>query len=212
VHLEELHLLDGDPTSPLDARRREQVIERLHEYLGKGRVRHVEGVADCAVELAQRFAPELTRRAQVAGLLHDNAKKLTDAQLMEFAARFDIEPTPGELETPQLLHGKVGAALLPERFGVLDAAVAQAIRDHVVGRSGMDTLSQVLYVADQAEPGRDFPGVDLLRAAARRNLGEAVALVARHKIEYVLLKGQWLEPQTVAVWNSYRPVAEGGQE
>lgn len=180
--------------------------------MGHKRLLHVQGVADSALGLAARFAPELTRRAELAGLLHDNAKKQTDGELTELAARFDIDLSPGEAQIPQLLHGKVGAALLPERFGLDDAQIAQAVADHVAGRAQMGLLSQLLYVADQLEPGRNFPGAEGLRELAQRDLRASVAFVARKKIEYVLLKGQWLEPQTVEVWNAFRAQASGGQE
>lgn len=197
-------LLDGPADSELPPELYALVVECLRGYIGRGRIVHVEGVAASAVELARRYAPDLTRRAQVAGLLHDNAKKLTGAQLIELAARFDIVPSPAECETPQLLHGAVGAALLPQRFGVDDPEIAAAVADHVTGQAQMGLLSQILYVADQIEPGRDFPGVDELRELARRDLRAATALAARKKIEYVLLKGQALEPRTVEVWNTFR--------
>jgi predicted HD superfamily hydrolase involved in NAD metabolism len=198
-------LPEDQPAAGLAAAERAAIVARLHDYLGAGRVQHCENVADAARALALAHAPELARQAELAGLVHDSAKKLRDEQLMELAARFDILLTPGERETPQLLHGKVGAALLPERFGIHDSEVATAVADHVCGREDMGLLSQCLFVADQIAADRDFPGVAELRAAAPGDLQAAVLLVARKKIEYVLQKGQWLEPATVAVWNRFRP-------
>jgi predicted HD superfamily hydrolase involved in NAD metabolism len=195
-------------SAPLAPAERQAIVTRLHDFLGAGRVQHCENVADTAVELARRFAPELTRQAEIAGLVHDSAKKLRDEQLIELARRFDIDITPGERETPQLLHGKVGSALLPERFGIDDPEVRTAVTDHVCGRAEMGLLSQLLFVADQIAAGRDFPGVADVREVARRDLQAAVGWVARKKIEHVLGQGQWIEPATVDVWNRFRQLQD----
>jgi predicted HD superfamily hydrolase involved in NAD metabolism len=197
-------LLDGDLSQPLHPELYSKLVTRLHGFIGKGRVEHVEGVARSAVELSRLHAPALLRKAQVAALLHDHAKKLTDDELTELAVRFDIVPTSAEREVPQLMHGAIGAALLPERFGLNDDELAEAVADHVTGRPDMGRLSQLLFVADQIEPGREFPGVDQIRQLAKTDLRAAVALVARRKIEYVLQKGQVVDQRTVEVWNSFR--------
>jgi predicted HD superfamily hydrolase involved in NAD metabolism len=183
--------------------RRAEILARLGEMLGPKRVEHSAAVADAARELALRFAPGLAARAELAGLVHDSAKKLRDEELQALAAKHGLEVTEGDQRTPQLLHGKVGAALLQHNFGIDDAEVAQAVADHDTGRAGMGTLSQLLFVADQIAAGREFPGLHEVRAATQRDLSEAAALVARRKIEYVMQRGQWLEPATVAVWNEF---------
>ena len=48
-----------------------------------------------------------------------------------------------EIEEPGLLHGKVGAVLLNERFGIDDSEIFCAISDHVTGRVGMGILSKI---------------------------------------------------------------------
>jgi predicted HD superfamily hydrolase involved in NAD metabolism len=180
---------------------REAYLNQLAQYLGAKRVRHSNNVADIAVELAQRFAPELVEKAELAGLLHDHAKRFSVAELTALAARLDIEMTAGEREQPELLHGKIGAALLRERFGVDDAQIAQAVADHVTGRPDMGLLSRILYVADQAAQDRDFPGIDVLRATAQQDLEQAVLLVVKHKLNYVMLKNCPIEEQSVALYN-----------
>lgn len=180
---------------------RAHYLELLAQFLGAKRVQHSNNVADTAVELAQRFAPQLELKAEVAGLLHDNAKRLSLAELTAMAARLDIDVTAGERQQPELLHGKVGAALLSERFGVDDAEIAQAVADHVTGRPGMGRLSRILYVADQAARDREFPGIDELRATAKQDLEQAVLLVVKHKLAYVMLKNCPIEEQSVALYN-----------
>jgi predicted HD superfamily hydrolase involved in NAD metabolism len=176
---------------------------QLAQYLGATRLRHSVNVALAARELALRFAPQLADKAALAGLLHDNAKRLPGSELTRLAAKLDIEVSAVERAWPALLHGKVGAALLSERFGLADLEVAQAMADHVTGRPGMGMLSRILFVADQSALDRDFPGVAQLREIAQQNLEQAVAYVSRFKLQYALQRGRLVEPTTVAVYNEY---------
>lgn len=183
------------------ATNRATYLEQLAQFLGAKRVQHSNNVADVAVELAQLYAPELVEKAELAGLLHDHAKRFSLAELTALAARLDIEMTAGERQQPELLHGKVAAALLGERFGIDDVEIAQAVADHVTGRPGMGRLSRILYVADQAARDREFPGVEELRAVAKQDLEQAVLLVVKHKLAYVMLKNRLIEEQSVALYN-----------
>jgi predicted HD superfamily hydrolase involved in NAD metabolism len=179
----------------------QQLVDKLRVYLSPARVEHSLNVAEAAWTLALRFAPELADKAALAGLLHDNAKGLGAAELMEAARLHDIDITPAERKYPKLLHGKVGAALLGERFGVWDAEIGQCVADHVTGRVGMGPLSRVLFVADQTARDRDFYGVEELRQVAAASLERAVLIVARIKLIYVISKQRIIEPMTVAVYN-----------
>ena len=178
-----------------------QHVEALRALLGRKRFEHSLSVAGAAQALAERFAPDLAARAELAGLLHDNAKALSDDELIVAAERLDIEITPGERIMPGLLHGKVGAALLETRFGVTDQVVKQAIADHVTGRIGMGLLSLILFVADQIAADRQFEGVIELRELAEQHLVKAALVVAGNKLRWAIHKGRHIELQTVAVHN-----------
>src|SRR4051812_7582439 len=116
----------------------------LAQFIPAARVAHSENVCRAAGMLARRWAPELEAQARQAGLLHDNAKGMDPQELLTRAKELQLPVTPVEERYPALLHGKVGAALLQERFGVDDAEVEQACADHVTGRRGMGTLSKIL--------------------------------------------------------------------
>ena len=187
------------------AARAEDLLKELASYLDEGRLEHSKYAAAAAVELAQRYAPELVESAHLAGLLHDNAKGLSDEQLIAEAARLDIEVSDVERRVPALLHGKVGAALLHERFGVDDPEVAQAVADHVTGRPGMGTLSRIMFVADQMAEDREFEGVDDLREMAKKDLEQALFMVARFKLRYIIDKEVPIDPSTVKLYNELCP-------
>jgi predicted HD superfamily hydrolase involved in NAD metabolism len=174
----------------------------LSQFIPAERVAHSENVCRAAGMLARRWAPELEAQAKLAGLLHDNAKAVDPAELLTRARDYRLSITPVEERYPSLLHGKVGAALLKERFGVDEPAVEQACADHVTGRKGMDTLSKILYVADQAAADRTFEGVEDLRAIMFEDLDAAVLLVAKNKVLHSARKSHLLEPATVDLYNS----------
>ena len=176
--------------------------EKLALYIPAERVAHSENVSRAAGMLARRWAPELEAQSKLAGLLHDNAKAIDPTELLARARELGLPVTAIEECYPSLLHGKVGAALLKERFGVEDAEVEQACADHVTGRRGMGTLSKILYVADQAAADRTFNGVEDLRSIMFEDLDAAVLLVAKHKVLHSARKSHLLEPATVDLYNS----------
>ena len=179
----------------------DSLSQALRAYTSSRRHAHSLNVMASAVQLARIHAPRLVESARLAGLLHDNAKRLDDVDLLTYAASFGLDLSEVEKRQPSLLHGKVGAALLPERFGIEDEEIAQAITDHVTGRPNMGSLSSVLYVADQCAAARSFPGVELLRGLAQQDLELAVMLVARNKLLSVIQRGYLVEPNTAALYN-----------
>jgi predicted HD superfamily hydrolase involved in NAD metabolism len=187
-----------------------ELLNKLASFLRPGRVEHSRNVAMAATELARLHAPELALAAEVAGLVHDNAKRLKPGKLLALAQERMLPISTVEEVNPALLHGKVGAALLPERFGIDDAPIAAAVADHVTGRPGMGALSLILYVADQTAADRDFPGVEEVREAAQHDLRRAAWLVARHKLLWTVRHALLLEPRTLEVYNELLPFAPAG--
>ena len=61
----------------------------------------------------------------------------------------------------------------------------------------MSQLEKVVFVADAIEPGRDFPGVDRLRAAADRDIDEACLISLEGTAKHVLEQGDYCDPDTL---------------
>lgn len=176
-------------------------ILQLGNYLSAQRVQHSANVAEAARQLAEWHYPDLASKAWIAGLLHDSAKDMPPQELAAAARELGIAVSAEEASSPGLLHGKVGAGLLAERFGVGDAEIGMAVADHVTGRRNMGPLSLILYVADQTAADRDFDGVAELRVLARMDLFKAAALVCRYKLQYILASGKPIVMETVALYN-----------
>ena len=160
---------------------------------------HAHRVAAEAVVLAERFGAS-AEKAELAGLLHDYCRELSDEETLAAAARYGIPVGPVEARRPKkILHGPVAAAELAE-LG-LDAEVAAAIRLHTVGAAGMTTLEKCVYLADYVEPGRDFPGVEEVRALATTSLDRALGAAARLSLLDIIGRGRGVVPGALALYN-----------
>lgn len=178
---------------------RERAEALIAERLSSRRLEHAHRVASTAVSLAKRFdAP--ADKAQLAGLLHDLCRELSDAETLALAQRHGISVGPVEMRRPRkILHGPVAAAEL-SRHGV-SPQVCRAIALHTVGDAGMTVLDKVVYLADYVEPSRDFPGVDEVRILAETSLDAAVGAAAQLSLLEIIRKGRGVVPGALALYN-----------
>ena len=103
--------------------------------------------------------------------------------------------------SPQLLHGMVGASIARDVFKIEDDDILNAITYHTTGRANMSLLEKIIYVADYIEPSRDFPGVEFLREISYTNLDEAVIECCESTIKYILSKKLLLHKNTIEARN-----------
>jgi predicted HD superfamily hydrolase involved in NAD metabolism len=131
-------------------------VERLARKLeSRSRRRHARGTARLAARLCARFGAD-PRSGYLAGLAHDLARELPDAQLLELAGGDGRLIRSWERERPVLLHGRAAAELLLRERITAPPEVLEAVAEHVTGRPGMGLLARIVFVADYLEPGRDF--------------------------------------------------------
>ncbi len=174
--------------------------EILKKRLSVKRYTHSVGVANTAARLAGIFNGDI-ERAYLAGLLHDYAREVPNAELLELAVANHLSSDAVDLLQPNLLHGPVGAWMLKEQGIIEDEQVLNAIRWHTTGHPDMDQLAYIIYIADYIEPNRDFPGVDLLRQLAHRDLELGVLAGLDHTIGFLIQKDGYLHPLSVATRN-----------
>lgn len=165
------------------------------------RLAHCSRVAQLAQWLAQRYDVD-PDKARLAGFLHDCARDESPARLLELAGLWRIPVTEVEARAPILLHAPVGAELVRRECGVEDIQILDAIRFHTTGRSGMSPLEKIVFVADYAEPARDFPGVERVRAAMFECLDTAVRFALDQSLRYLLERGYLVHPNMVAARNA----------
>lgn len=172
----------------------EALIADLGARLSPQRLVHSLGVRDAAAEIARQSGIP-PGKARIAGLLHDAAKGLSTGELLALSDQAGADAW--EREFPHLLHAPVGAYLARTRYGVRDSEALLAIRRHTVGGPGMGFLDMAVYAADLIEPNRaDFPGLDRLRACAKKDIRQAVVACARQTCAFIEARGGRPHPAT----------------
>ena len=156
----------------LTGKARAELWRRLSARLDERRRRHVRAVADVARELAALHGVD-EESAELAALFHDWFRGTAAEDIDRFAREWGLDA--GMADDISLLHGHLAAELMEREYGVTDEDTLNAVRYHTTGRAGMSDLEMIIYVADKAEPGREYPGAGGLRAAAARDLRSACA-------------------------------------
>ena len=155
----------------------ERITEKrkhLKKKLNPMRYEHTLGVSYTCMALAMRYSANLDQ-AEMAGLLHDCAKRYDDATIICKCQEHGIELTEGELRAPAVIHAKLGAWMAEHKYGITDPEVLSAIACHTTGKPAMSLLDKILYVADYIEPRRDkAPNLPKLRRLAFEDLDEAL--------------------------------------
>ena len=119
----------------------------------KGRYIHTLGVEYTSVCLAMKYGANL-EAAELAGLLHDCAKELPGKKLIQICRLKRRKSFKNGISKSVLLHGKAGACLAKDKFGVDDEDILNAIRYHTTGRPKMTLIEKIVFVADYIEPNR----------------------------------------------------------
>ena len=160
------------------------------------RLRHIEGVAECAEALARRYGAD-PYKARVAGLLHDWMRETPDSELLQWAREYGIQLDDAYLAHPDLLHGPVAAERGRAVFGIADESILNAVRAHTLGAPCMDDLACILYLSDAIERTRDYPGVDALREMAQVDLLRATVACMQQSIVHLETKHLPVHPVTI---------------
>jgi predicted HD superfamily hydrolase involved in NAD metabolism len=178
------------------ARAVREALDQQHRYA------HVVRVARMGELLARAHGAD-TFRARLAGMLHDLARLYSTERLLRECAERGMPIDAFERSHPIVLHARLGAELVRERFGVDDESVLSAIRKHTLADAVMSPLDEIVFLADGLEPGRDFADRAELAALAFRDLGDAMRAVLASSIAYLRRSGLAISPQTLAAADRY---------
>ncbi len=180
---------------------REELIAKVQTQMSAKRFRHVLGVEEAALVLADRYGCSL-EKASIAALTHDYAKERSDQEFEQVIRRdgFDLNLLQWGNE---IWHGFVGANFVQRELAIDDPEILQAIRLHTTGAAAMSLLAKIIYVADYIEPGRNFPGVEQARQIALTDLDQAVAYETKHTLAHLIAKEVPIYPQTIETYNKW---------
>ena len=183
--------------------KREALMQAVQMRMSEKRFKHVLGVEETAVALAERFdaSPE---KASIAALTHDYAKERSDEEFQLAIERGDYSNKSELLKYGNAIwHGVVGADFVARELEITDEEILTAIRLHTTGAAEMNLLDKIIYVADYIEPGRNFPGVEDARVIAFSDLDQAVAFETKHTLAYLIESETPVYPKTIETYNRW---------
>lgn len=185
-----------------------QLRTKVKKTQDKKRFEHTLGVTYTAACLAMCYDID-TERAEIAGLLHDCAKCLSNDKKVDLCKRQSIEINLTEAKNPFLLHAKAGAYLAQHKYGIGDEDILNAVRYHTTGRPGMSTLEKIVFIADYIEPGRDHSArLPELRKLAFRDMDRALVEILRDTLSYLDGTENEIDPMTQKTYDHYKKIVE----
>lgn len=170
--------------------------ERVRPLVNSERFAHIERVANLAREIALANGLDADK-AYLAGILHDVARDMGDAELLRLAP----PESEADVQHPLSLHGRAARTVL-ERWGVTDTDILDAVEEHTTGPRDGKLLSVCVYVADVSEPGRGVN--DHIRELAFSDLERAYREALCCKVQYLQSKGKTVHPRTMAAYERLR--------
>ena len=185
-----------------------EMKKKLKKAQDKERYEHTKGVMYTASCLAMAHGYDI-QKAMVAGLLHDCAKCIPNAEKLALCKEHNIHVTAIEAENPFLLHAKLGAFLAETEYDITDPEIIHAIKVHTTGEPDMSTLDKIIYIADYIEPGRDkAPNLPKVREMAFRDLNACMAQILRDTLIYLKSGGGSMDPTTQITYEFYKQYEE----
>lgn len=182
----------------------------IRERMGEKRYTHSLNVADSAVKLAKKYGAD-AEKAYVAGILHDICKETPENEQLKIMSDFGIIISNVEKNAKKLWHAMSGAAYVENILGIKDRDILNAIRYHTTAREGMSILEKTIYIADFISADRTYDGVDELRAAAERGIGEAMDIALTFSIVELIGQGKAIHPDTLFAYNELAMDREGAK-
>lgn len=193
----------------------EQIItirKQLESRLDPMRYEHSLSVSFTCAALAMRYGYDI-HKAEMAGLLHDCAKRFSDTVLIAKCKKKELPLTEDELRAPAVIHAKYGAWMAENKFGIQDEEILSAIRCHTTGKPAMGLLDKILYVADYIEPRRDKAGnLPEMRYLAFQDLDQTVYALLSSTLKYLDRKGSKVHAMSREAFEYYQKEAHEGEK
>lgn len=183
-----------------------KIEENVRKHLTEKRFQHTQGVKYTAACLAMRFGIDI-ERAQIAGLLHDCAKCISDNEMLEKCEKYSLSITDVERKYPYLLHAKLGAYYAHKFYNIEDEEILSAITYHTTGNKDMSKLEKIVFIADFIEPNRKvIPNLDIIREKSFENLDTAMYLILKNTLDYLDKDNKVIDVTTITAYEYYKSV------
>lgn len=183
----------------------EYITARYDEFdIKPSRREHIYRTAKAAIILAKLNGAD-TDKTTRAALLHDIGKYVGPERLKALGIDCGKE---ADALPESCRHQITGAAIAEKLFKERDKDVLAAIRTHTTGAERMSLLQKIIFAADYIEDGRDFMGINEIRAAVYDNLDRGIKLIFENTIDYLRTNGQEIAPVTLKAYEYLKSLQE----
>ena len=170
--------------------------------LDEKRYIHTLNVEKLAAELGEIHGIDV-EKLRIAALLHDIMKNAPKDILLHRAKQSGII-NKIEDKPKQTLHGFAAADYAMRELGITDEEILWAVKSHTCGRSGMQDIEKVIYLADMLCEERCFEGKDYLLSLAKQNLDKAMFASLEHSLAFVKSKGNTVDTDSLEALEYFR--------
>ena len=121
---------------------------------------------------------------------------------LAYVEKNNIEIDEIEKVNTKLLHGKIGAHMVKEKYG-LSKEIQDAILNHTTTNKNMDMLSKIIYVADKTEKNRMSKGydIDYERDLSNKDIDAAIIYILDSNITELIKKEKLVHPKAIETRN-----------
>ncbi len=183
-----------------------KIRKSMEKTLDNKRYEHTLGVAYTAAALAMCYDVNI-KDAEIAGLLHDCAKCITNEKRISICEKHNIPINEIERRNPFLLHAKVGSFFALEEYNITTPDIINAILNHTTGRPGMSMLEKIVFIADYIEPNRrQAPNLNEIRKMAFQDIDKTLLIVLEDTLNYLNRIDQDIDPMTQKTYEYYKNV------
>ena len=172
------------------------------------RSNHSIGVMNIAGKMAFIYNndEEFIKKCEIAGILHDYAKFYSIDDFKALTKKHNVDFNL-DLESYRVFHGYYGYLALIDDLNITDSDILMAVKNHIMSRSEMTLIEEIIYVADLIEEGRTEEEIPILRPLRKLALGgklkEAVAFESKHVISHLINKNIVVNSLSLDCYNGY---------
>lgn len=170
----------------------------VRSYISLKRYNHCVRVAEFALELAEKYNVDREKTINAA-MLHDIAREMSIDKMWKWASKY-YEIDTLEQKRSVLIHGKAGAAIARDEYGINDPDILEAIMYHTTGKPGMSDLAKIILIADSIEPRRKHSTDELRNRIIDEPINEALSFIIKDQVEYLKQKKKAVADVTAALY------------
>lgn len=169
-----------------DKNYRKEIEKYVRSHLSDKRWNHTVNVVSEAEKLCQMYGGDM-EKCVTAAIFHDVVKELPNEELNALVRKFGFDEK--YIDSPNLSHGKIAAALLKHEWGIDDEDIINAVSYHTTGRAGMSKTEKIVFIADAIEPTRVYNDVEAIRKATYEDLDRGCLKSLTDTVEHLKEKG-----------------------